>query len=42
MSKRIFNIEDYNSSYVMRCKTEEDAVTFIQYLDSIGKNGVTE
>lgn len=37
MSKIIFNIEDYDSRYVMHCKTEEEAIEFTQYLDSIGK-----
>lgn len=32
----IFNIEDYNNRCVMHCRTEEDARTFTEYLDSIG------
>ena len=31
-----FNIEDYDETYVMHCKTEEDANEFLEYLDSLG------
>lgn len=32
-----FNIEDYKGNYVMHCKTEEEAIDFCNYLDSVGK-----
>ena len=36
--KSLFNINDYNNDgkYVMRCKTEEEANIFLEYLDSLG------
>lgn len=37
MSKKVFNIEDYDETYVMHCKTKEDAIVFTEYLCSIGK-----
>lgn len=32
-----FDINNYQGKYVMHCKTEEEAKTFCEYLDSIGK-----
>ena len=37
MCKKKFNINDYKGKYVMRCKTEEEALDFCNYLHSIGK-----
>lgn len=32
-----FNIDNYKGKYVMHCETEDEAITFCNYLDSIGK-----
>lgn len=32
-----FDINDYKGKYVMHCKTEEEAIDFCKYLNSIGK-----
>ena len=37
MSKPIFNYDDFDTSYVMHCKTEDEARTFLSYLISIGE-----
>lgn len=36
MNKKLFNINDYIGNYVMHCKTKEDAVEFVEYLNSTG------
>lgn len=32
-----FCIDDYDGNYCMHCKTKEQALTFLDYLDSVGK-----
>lgn len=32
-----FNIDDYKGKYVMHCKTEEEAIEFLDYMKQIGR-----
>ena len=36
-----FNIKDYPGKYVMHCKTKEEAISFCNYLHSIGRKWCT-
>lgn len=38
--KKIFNINDYSSRYVMHCDTKEKAEVFLKYLDALGEKWV--
>lgn len=39
MKEKAFNIEDYQkrNTYAMHCETPEEAIDFLEYLDSVGK-----
>lgn len=35
--KLVFDINEYDGSHVMRCKNEQDALTFFEYLHNAGE-----